>query len=106
MDSDELARALALDPAGAVVSAADRAMLDYAELLTRRPHAVTARDVEALRAHGFSDAAVLDICQVVSYYNYVNRMADGLGVELETEWSEQDMVVTPDEFRGRGGADS
>ena len=102
MGSDELARALALDPAGATVSAADRAMLDYAELLTRRPHAVSARDVEALRAQGFSDAAVLDICQVVSYYNYVNRMADGLGVELEPEWSEKEMVLTRDEFRGRG----
>lgn len=79
-------------------------MLEYAGLLTRRPHAVTARDVDALREHGFSHAAVLDICQVVSYYNYVNRLADGLGVELESDWDEQDMVLTRDEFRARRGA--
>jgi uncharacterized peroxidase-related enzyme len=101
MGSGELARALAMDPASAPVSPADRAMLDYAEVLTRRPRDVAAGHVEALRAHGFSDAAVLDICQVVSYYNYVNRMADGLGVELESEWTEEDMTLTAAEYRGR-----
>ena len=40
-------------------------------------------DVEALRRAGFADAAILDICQVAAYYAFVNRLADGLGVELE-----------------------
>jgi alkylhydroperoxidase family enzyme len=45
-------------------------------------------DVRALRQVGFSDAAILDINQVTSYYAYVNRLADGLGVELEGFWEE------------------
>ena len=42
-----------------------------------------AADVEALRVAGFSDVGILDIVQVVGYYAYVNRLADGLGVELD-----------------------
>jgi hypothetical protein len=45
-------------------------------------------DVIALREVGFSDEAILDINQVTAYYAYVNRLADGLGVELEPIWSE------------------
>ncbi len=64
---------------------ADRAMLDYAAKLTREPWTMERSDVEALREVGFSDAAILDINQVTGYYAYVNRLADGLGVELE-DW--------------------
>jgi uncharacterized protein YciW len=73
-------------------------MLEYAEKLTLRPHSVSQKDVDGLASVGFSEAAVLDICQVVSYYNYVNRLADGLGVELEAEWTDEDMTVTRAEF--------
>lgn len=45
-------------------------------------------DVIALRAAGFSDSAILDINQVTGYYAYVNRLADGLGVELEEFWQD------------------
>lgn len=58
-------------------------MLVYVDTLTRTPAAIRAEDVETLRSAGFSDAAILDICQVAAYYAYVNRLADGLGVELE-----------------------
>jgi uncharacterized peroxidase-related enzyme len=58
-------------------------MLDYADKLTRTPAAVKPEDVEALRRAGFSDADILHIAEVVAYYAYVNRIADGLGVELE-----------------------
>jgi alkylhydroperoxidase family enzyme len=44
------------------------------------------RDVERLREAGLSDAEILDACQITAYYNYVNRLADGLGVELEAFW--------------------
>ena len=63
---------------------ADRAMLDYAAKLTRSPWAMERSDVEALRTAGFSDEAILDINQVAAYYAFVNRLADGLGVELES----------------------
>ena len=62
---------------------ADRAMLDYAVKLTRAPGEVVAADVAALRGHGFDDRAIHDLCAVVAYYAFVNRIADGLGVELE-----------------------
>ena len=45
-------------------------------------------DIIALREAGFSDSAILDINQVTGYYAYVNRLADGLGVELEEFWKE------------------
>jgi len=69
---------------------ADRAMLAYAEKLTVRPWDMIAADVIALREAGFSDTAILDINQVTSYYAYVNRLADGLGVELEPFWENED----------------
>ena len=61
-------------------------MLDYAVKLTREPWEMTEADVEALRRAGFDDAAILDVNQVTGYYAYVNRLADGLGVELEASW--------------------
>jgi alkylhydroperoxidase family enzyme len=45
-------------------------------------------DLDSLRVTGLSDAEILDVCQVTAYYNYVNRLADGLGVELEPYWQD------------------
>ena len=59
-------------------------MLAYVEKLTLRPWEMAEQDVVELRNIGFSDAAVLDIVQVTSYYAFVNRIADGLGVEVES----------------------
>ena len=73
-------------------------MLDYAVRLTRDPGAIQEADVEALRSAGFDDTGILDICQVTAYYNYVNRLADGLGVELEDFWSEEELTITRAEF--------
>ena len=62
---------------------ADRTLLEYADKLTRTPGAITATDVERLRATGFDDRAIHDVCAIVAYFAFVNRIADGLGVELE-----------------------
>ncbi len=94
----ELPRALARDHREADLEAADRAMLDYAVKLTLTPGEMGEGDVERLREVGFDQVAILDICQVVSYFNYVNRMADGLGVELEARWREEDFTLTRAEF--------
>jgi alkylhydroperoxidase family enzyme len=59
-------------------------MLTYVEKLTRAPGDMTKADVVSLRDAGFSDRDILDICTVASYYAYVNRIADGLGVTLES----------------------
>jgi uncharacterized peroxidase-related enzyme len=58
-------------------------LLEFAIRLTREPAAIAKDDVEGLRKQGFEDRAIHDICQVVAYFNYVNRIASGLGVELE-----------------------
>ncbi len=60
------------------------AMLTYAEKLTLTPGEMEPADVDALRRAAFSDRDILDIAEVVGYYAYVNRIADGLGVSMET----------------------
>ena len=65
-------------------------MCVYVEKLTLKPWEMIEADVVALREAGFSDSAILDINQVTGYYAYVNRLADGLGVELEEFWKELD----------------
>jgi len=59
------------------------AMLRFADLLTRTPGATSPADVEALHDVGFTDRDVLDIVEVIAYYAYANRIADGLGITLE-----------------------
>ena len=61
-------------------------MLAYAVKLTLEPGNMTEADVIALRRAGFSDRDILDINQIAGYYAYVNRLASGLGVELEDFW--------------------
>lgn len=58
-------------------------MLGYAVKLTLEPWSMNQEDVKRLRQAGFSDADILDINQVTGYFAFVNRLADGLGVELE-----------------------
>jgi uncharacterized peroxidase-related enzyme len=82
-EQESLLTSLSSDYRSAAVSAADRAMLDYAVKLTRSPSDISEEDVSALRAQGFDDRGVHDICAIAAYYAFVNRIADGLGVELE-----------------------
>ena len=55
-------------------------MLGYVAKLTLHPVEVERADVENLRAHGFDDKAILQINLIASWFNYINRVADGLGV--------------------------
>lgn len=64
----------------------DRAMLTYAAKLTTEPWTVQEADVIALREVGFDDRDILHINMITGYYAFVNRMADGLGVDLEAFW--------------------
>ena len=85
-----MVRQLKKDFRQAELSSADRAMCEYVEKLTLKPWEMIEADVIALRDAGFSDSAILDINQVTGYYAYVNRLADGLGVELEEFWKTLD----------------
>ena len=78
---------LARDYRSAQLPPTDLAMLDYAVKLTRTPSAIDAADIERLRAAGFDDRAIHDACAIAAYYAFVNRIADGLGVELEPRFS-------------------
>ena len=82
-EQQELLANLQKDYRTAAVSDAERAMLEYAMKLTKEPAAMQAQDVEKLRSHGFDDRAIHDICAITAYFAFVNRIADGLGVELE-----------------------
>ncbi len=76
-------RAIKEDYRQARLSAADRRMLDFVVKLTRTPSAMTEGDVQALRDHGFDDVAIHDIVQITALFNYYNRLAEGLGIDLE-----------------------
>lgn len=76
--------AVARDWRSAPLAPADRALCTFAARLTTSVAAMGADDVAALRAHGFDDVAVHDAAQVVAYFAYINRIAEALGVELET----------------------
>lgn len=65
-----------------------RALCDFAVQVTDAAAAVAEADVERLRGHGWSDAAIHDAIQVIAYFNYVNRVADAVGVDPEPEWAE------------------
>ena len=83
--------AIARDWRGAPLNAIDRALCAYAEKLTLSPAAMSAVDIDALRAASLDDVAIHDATQVIGYFNYINRVADALGVERETfiqNWGE------------------
>ncbi|MYC83874.1 MAG: peroxidase [Acidobacteria bacterium] len=69
----------------APLDARQRALCEFAEKLTRHPSRMTAEDCHQLRSEGLSDRDILDAVEVISYFNYINRVADGLGVDLEPE---------------------
>ena len=61
----------------------ERALLAYGDVLTLTPWGVSREHVDALRAAGYDDRAIHDACVIVGYFAFVNRVADGLGVQLE-----------------------
>ena len=80
---ESLSEAIKKDYRTADLDPADRAMLDYVAKLTLRPASVQRSDIEDLRAAGFDDTAILQINLIASFFNYINRVADGLGVGRE-----------------------
>lgn len=83
-DADWIA-AVRTDPDGAAMEPSHRALVDYALGLTREPAVGRKEAVEALRSAGFADDAILLATEIVAYFNFVNRMVHGLGVDLESD---------------------
>jgi uncharacterized peroxidase-related enzyme len=77
---ESLVRALVEDYDKAPLSPADRAMLDYVGVLTRDATRVTPEHHGRLREAGFDDRGILQITLIASWFNYINRVADALGV--------------------------
>ena len=80
-----LADAVLADGRGAPLDQVDAALCAYAEKLTRMPAAMTEADLQPLRAAGLDDPAIHHAVQVIAYFNYINRIADAVHVELEPE---------------------
>lgn len=72
----------------------DSALCEYAERLTRQPASVGTSDIDELRRVGLDDAGISSATQVVAYFNYINRIAEGLGVSPET-WLGEDGRSAP-----------
>ena len=78
-----LVEALEKDYTTAPISPQDRVMLDYVVKLTRDATKVWKDDIERLRDVGFDDRGILQITLIASWFNYINRVADALGVGRE-----------------------
>ena len=66
------------------LSSAERKMLSYARKLTTALGSITEEDVQRLRSEDFNDRAILEINLAAAYMNFVNRIAEGLGVKLDS----------------------
>lgn len=95
LDAEAFADDVAAQGSEAATTARMRVLLQYAERLSLQPASVTAEHVQTLRAAGFDDRAIHDAAQVVAYFAYINRVADGLGVDLEPEMREEPGTTSP-----------
>lgn len=77
---EKMVAALENDYKSAEISEQDRVMLDYVVQLTRDATRISPRDHDRLRAVGFDDKGILQITLIASWFNYINRVADALGV--------------------------
>jgi alkylhydroperoxidase family enzyme len=78
-----MVQALRCDYRSAPISAQDKVMLEYVVKLTRDATQCSPQDHEKLRAVGFDDRGILQITLIASWFNYINRVADALGVGRE-----------------------
>jgi uncharacterized peroxidase-related enzyme len=80
---DGLVEAIKRDFRSAPISEQDRTMLEYVHKLTKDATRVQREDHEKLRAAGFDDKGILQITLIAAWFNYINRVADALGVGRE-----------------------
>lgn len=88
MKNDNLVDAIVKNWASAALSPKRVAMLTFAVKLTETPAKIDRTDIGSLREADFSDRDILDIVEVVAYYAFANRIADGLGIEVEPQISD------------------
>jgi len=74
------------DYRNADLSRRERALCDFAVKLTHLAAEMDQADIDAMRVQGLDGATISDAIQVIGYFNYVTRVADGVGIEDEPEW--------------------
>ena len=79
-----MVKTLQEDYANAPISEQDRVMLDYVVQITKDATRISPKDHARLREVGFDDRGILQITLIASWFNYINRVADALGVGRET----------------------
>ena len=82
-DNQELVDEIAKDWTTSSISLVQMAMCEFAKKLTENPSKVNKKDIELLRSYNLSDKDISQIVQIIAYFNYINRVADGLGLEPE-----------------------
>ena len=97
----ELATRLKDDFRSASLTEPDRRMLEFVEKLTLCPWLLVRSDVTGLRDAGFPDSTILHIILGSAHFNYLNRMADGIGIRFEYKTEVPDATVRSSEQRFR-----
>ena len=82
-DNQKLVDEIANDWTVSSISPVQMAMCEFAKKLTEHPSKVNEKDIELLRSYDLSDKDISQIVQIIAYFNYINRVADGLGLEPE-----------------------
>jgi uncharacterized peroxidase-related enzyme len=81
-------RAIAVDPTGAGVDPADRAVMDFAAQVALDASAITADDVQRLRTHGLSDSDVIDVVFAAAARGFLTKVLDALGIQADAQLGE------------------
>jgi uncharacterized peroxidase-related enzyme len=83
VESDDQREAIQNDYHSASLTSRETALLDYAVKLTKSPSGMGRNDLEYLRKNGFTDEQLVDAVHCIGYFNFINRVLDGLGVDPE-----------------------
>ena len=83
VQSDDQRQAVQEDYRAAGLTRREIALLGFAVKLTKSPSAVRKNDLDVLRGHGLNDEQVVDAVHCIGYFNFINRVLDGLGVDPE-----------------------